>query len=77
MACRYLAAPAAKVVATKEDKSFMETDSSKIVSHVAINFYTQGIPIEVPTIGVQERVRGCPCGIGTLRTLSVGTKGSD
>lgn len=49
MVRRYLAAPAAKVVATKEDKSFMETDSSKIVAHVAINFYTQGIPIKVPT----------------------------
>ncbi|GMT00610.1 hypothetical protein PENTCL1PPCAC_22784, partial [Pristionchus entomophagus] len=39
---RRLAAPAAKVVATKEDKSFIETDASKIATHVCINFYTQG-----------------------------------
>ncbi|GMR53261.1 hypothetical protein PMAYCL1PPCAC_23456, partial [Pristionchus mayeri] len=51
VARRSLAAPAAKVVATKEDKSFVETDAAKIASHVCINFYIQG---EEPGPAIKE-----------------------
>ncbi|GMT28564.1 hypothetical protein PFISCL1PPCAC_19861, partial [Pristionchus fissidentatus] len=39
---RALAAPSAKLVGTKEDKSFIDTEAPKIASHACINFYTQG-----------------------------------
>lgn len=42
VSARTLAAPGGKVVAAKEDKSFVETDVEKIAKYVCINHYVQG-----------------------------------
>ncbi|CAJ0574293.1 unnamed protein product, partial [Mesorhabditis spiculigera] len=39
---RHFAAPGAKVVPQKEDKSFVDTDAEKLSKHVCVNFYVQG-----------------------------------